>query len=100
MNDHVYDYFESGDIVRHFKRELQTAEDLRKNPNLYLYEIVGVANHTETTEPLMIYKALYQIDQRGNYKLYARPLDMFMSRVDTKKYPNIKQKYRFEKHEF
>ncbi len=97
MNDNVYDYFEPGDKVQHFKRELSTKEDLKKIPNLYLYEIVGVALHSETREPLMVYRALYDKDQRGNYKMYARPLEMFCSEVDHKKYPTTKQKYRFEK---
>ena len=97
MNDNVYDYFEPGDIVKHFKREMQTEEDLKRIPNIYLYEIVGVAIHSETREKMMIYKALYDKDQRGNYKLYARPLDMFCSTVDRKKYPLVKQKFRFEK---
>ena len=97
MNDNVYDYFEPGDKVKHFKRELSTKEDLTKIPDLYLYEIVGVATHSESRDPLMIYRALYDKDQRGNYKMYARPLSMFCSEVDRKKYPNVKQKYRFEK---
>lgn len=97
MNDNVYDYFEPGDKVKHFKREMQTADELKRVPNIYLYEIVGVAIHSETREKMMIYKALYNKDQRGNFKLYARPLDMFCSEVDHKKYPDVKQKYRFEK---
>lgn len=99
MNDYTYDYFEPGDIVKHFKRELATKDELKRIPKIYLYEIVGLAIHSETREKLMIYKALYDKDQRGNYKLYARPLDMFMSEVDHEKYPKIKQKYRFEKTE-
>ena len=96
MNNYFYDYFKPGDIVKHFKREMQTEDDLKKIPYIYLYEIVGLATHSETRDQLVIYKALYDKDQRGNYKLYARPLEMFCSEVDHKKYPEIKQKYRFE----
>lgn len=81
--------FFTGDIVQHFKREM-IEDPLSKD---YLYEIIGYATHTETGETLMIYRALYD-----NGKLYARPAEMFHSLVDKKKYPNIKQKYRFEKY--
>ena len=77
--------FEPGTIVRHFKRELES------EGNMYLYEIVGLAHHSETGETLMVYKALY-----GEGKMCARPIEMFMSEVDHEKYPDIKQKYRFE----
>ena len=82
--------FIQGSIVKHFKRETLSKEELEKNPNMYLYEIVGIAEHTETKELIMVYKALY-----GKQTLYSRPLSMFMSEVDHTKYPTIKQKYRF-----
>lgn len=84
--------FEKGDIVRHFKREFLSAGALEKEPDMYLYEIVGVAEHTESGEKLMIYRPLY-----GEGGLYARPVEMFLSEVDREKYPESSQKYRFEK---
>ena len=89
--------FKEGDIVKHFKRETISKEELEKNPNVYLYKIIGTARHTETKEELMIYKPLYESDCVTGVDYAARPLDMFLSEVDHEKYPNIKQKYRFEK---
>ncbi len=88
--------FNPGDIVRHFKRETVSEEELKTNPNKYLYKIIGTANHTETHEDLMIYLPLYEVDCIKDADYAARPLEMFMSEVDHKKYPDIKQKYRFE----
>ncbi len=85
-------FFTPGEIVQHFKRE--TLNDADRNANKYLYRIIGKAEHTETKEPMMIYQALYD-----NFGIYARPYEMFMSEVDREKYPEIKQKYRFEKRE-
>ncbi len=80
-----------GAFVRHFKRETLSKEELKKNPLMYLYQIVGLAEHTESKEMLMVYRALY-----GKPTFCARPLSMFMSEVEKDKYPYIKQKYRFE----
>ena len=88
--------FEIGDIVQHFKRETISKEQLEKEPNTYLYEIIGVSRHTENGEELMIYKPLYETECTKDVDYAARPLDMFMSEVDHEKYPEIKQKYRFE----
>jgi hypothetical protein len=78
-----------GDIVQHFKRE--TISESEKSTGKYLYMILNFANHTETGEKLVIYQALY-----GDFKVYARPYEMFSSEVDREKYPDIKQKNRFE----
>ena len=88
--------FNNGDIVQHFKREKMTEEQLMENTNLYLYEIIGTSRHTENKEELMIYKPLYNTECIQGVDFAARPLEMFMSEVDHEKYPEIKQKYRFE----
>ena len=82
-----------GAIVQHSKRETLTAEE--KATNRYLYQIKEIAQHTETGEKLVIYQALYP-----PFATYARPADMFFSKVNKEKYPDIKQEYRLEKVEF
>ncbi len=83
MNEHNITV---GSIVQHFKRELVDPKSTE-----YLYKVLAFAQHTENGERLVIYQALY-----APFKTCARPYEMFMSEVDQTKYPNIKQKYRFE----
>ncbi len=83
--------FKPNTVVSHFKRETLNEKDLADN--VYLYEIIGTAIHSETKEKMMIYRALY-----GDKETYVRPYDMFMSKVDREKYPDISQEYRFEEY--
>lgn len=91
-----------GDIVSHFKRDAYIEDAVKlllgePQNNLYLYEILAFAKHTETKEELVVYKALYSNQDMGvDFGVYCRPYDMFMSEVDREKYPDVKQKYRFE----
>ena len=67
---------EIGKIYKHFKG--------------HIVKVVNFAEHTETSENLVIYMHL------GTNKIWARPYDMFNSLIDKEKYPNVDQKYRFE----
>lgn len=66
-----------GRIYKHFKGDSYLVED--------------VVLHSETKEKMVLYRALY-----GNGLRYVRPYEMFLSKVDKIKYPNVKQEYRFQ----
>ena len=64
-------------IYKHFKGDYYLVED--------------VATHSETLEKYVVYRQLYSTGE-----LYIRPMEMFLSKVDKEKYPDVKQEYRFE----
>ena len=65
----------AGEFYRHFKDRL--------------YQIINIATESETKESLVIYQALYD-----DFKIYAREISNFMSKVDREKYPDIYRSYR------
>ena len=71
-----------GQKYRHFKNKL--------------YEVIAIANDSESNndedlKKVVVYKALY-----GDRLIWVRDYDMFASKVDKEKYPDVDQEYRFE----
>lgn len=64
-------------IYKHFKGNYYLVEDI----------VTNCDNDLE----YVLYRTLY-----GESKLYVRKYEEFMSEVDHEKYPDVKQKYRFE----
>lgn len=65
------------ELYRHFKGNI--------------YQIRCLARHTETREMMVVYQAMYD-----TFEIYVRPLSVFMEEVDHVKYPDVRQRYRFE----
>ena len=57
-----------------------------------VYIVTDIAVHSETEEPMVIYKSFDNPDW-----VWCRPLSMFLSEVDKEKYPDVKQIMRFER---
>ena len=71
-----------GKVYRHFKGKK--------------YKVLAIAydsetNNDENMRKLVVYEALY-----GDHKIWVRDYEMFLSKVDKEKYPEVKQEYRFE----
>lgn len=77
----------SGDLIFENVKHTETAQQL----NIFKDNDIFMHWKETNSERLVIYMALY-----GDYQIYARPYDMFMSEVDRDKYPDVEQKYRME----
>lgn len=65
-----------GGIYRHFKGTL--------------HQVIAIAKHSETLEEMVIYNHL------DTKEVWARPYDLFVSKVDHQKYPEVEQENRFQ----
>lgn len=82
-------YFKNSNNGKYFDRPLPEAGQKYRHFKIgKIVTIVGISRHTETEEVSVVYNYEGQI--------WNRPLEMFMSEVDRRKYPNVSQKYRFE----
>lgn len=72
-------------------REMPRAFELYKHFKGNLYQVIAIATDSEDGSRKVVYQALY-----GDYKIYVRDLQSFMSLTDKEKYPNAEQRYRFE----
>lgn len=56
-----------------------------------LYQVIGIAHHSETLEPLVVYQAKYDSPEFGPNALWVRPVAMFteLVTVDGKEVPRF-----------
>ena len=55
-----------------------------------LCKVIALAKHSESLEKMVVYNHL------GTNEVWVRPYDLFVSKVDHEKYPEIEQEYRFQ----
>lgn len=68
----------AGEFYKHFKGQL--------------YQVRTLAENSEDNMPMVVYQAMY-----APFKIWVRPLSMFLEKLDKEKYPDAAQEYRFER---
>ena len=68
----------AGEFYKHFKGQL--------------YQVRALAENSEDNMPMVVYQAMY-----APFKIWVRPLSMFLEKLDKEKYPDAAQEYRFER---
>ena len=68
----------AGEFYKHFKGQI--------------YQVRALAKNSEDNTPMVVYQAMY-----APFKIWVRPLSMFLERLDKEKYPDAAQDYRFER---
>lgn len=67
-----------GDLYRHYTDKI--------------YQVITVAVHAQTGEQMAVYQAMF-----GEFGVYAGSLEWFLGEIDREKYPQVAQRYLFEK---
>lgn len=47
-----------------------------------MYRVIGMALHSETLQPMVVYQPLYETPDIPEGTLWVRPADMFLENVD------------------
>ena len=82
--------------VKKKNRDIPKINEIYRHSKGNCYMVIAVGHHSETKERMVVY---YDISGKNStfFDPCIRPLEMFMSEVDHDKYPDVTQKYRFEK---
>lgn len=68
----------AGEFYKHYKGQI--------------YQVRALAENSEDNTPMVVYQAMY-----APFKIWVRPLSMFLEKLDKEQYPNATQDYRFER---
>ncbi len=74
------------------ERKKPVSEEFYRHFKGKIYQVKMLALDSETLREQVVYQAMYE-----PYQYFVRDLEEFMGMVDTKKYPEVGEKYRFEK---